>query len=112
MNTTYFIGRLVHTPEIKEVDNNKKVTNITVAVPRSYKNSNGDYETDFIDCVLWDRNAEKISSMKQGEELAVQGRIETKLYEKDDKKIKEYKVIVDRVKNLEKQKEKSEEKEI
>lgn len=47
--------------------------------------------------------------MSKGQQLAVQGRTETKLYEKDGKKIKDYKVVVDYVKNLDKTKEETKE---
>ena len=41
-NLTYLIGRLVKTPEVRQISEDKKITNITVAVPRNYKNVNGD----------------------------------------------------------------------
>ncbi len=109
MNNTFFIGRLVTDPELKETDNGKKVVNVTVAVPRSYKNKDGNYDADFIDCTFWEHNAEYVSKMSKGNELAVQGRTETKLYEKDGKKIKDYNVVVDSCKNLDKTKENSNE---
>ncbi len=109
MNNTYFIGRLVTDPELRETESGKKVVNVTVAVPRSYKNKDGNYDADFIDCAFWDHNAEYVSKMSKGNELAVQGRTETKLYEKDGNKIKDYKVVVDSCKNLDKTKENSNE---
>ena len=39
--------------KISTTENNKKRTYITVAVPRSYKNIDGNYETDVIRCILW-----------------------------------------------------------
>ena len=109
MNNTYFIGRLVSDPELKETDSGKKVSNVTIAVPRSYKNKDGNYDADFIDCVFWDYNAEYVSKMSKGQQLAVQGRTETKLYEKDGKTIKDYRVVIDYVKNLDKKIEKDNE---
>ncbi len=109
MNNTYFIGRLVTDPELRETESGKKVVNVTVAVPRSYKNKDGNYDADFIDCAFWDYNAEYVSKMSKGNELAVQGRTETRLYEKDGKKQKDYKVVVDSCKNLDKTKENSNE---
>lgn len=53
LNQTVIVGRLVREPELRETENGTKVTNITLAVPRSYKNVDGEYETDFISCVLW-----------------------------------------------------------
>lgn len=82
LNQTVLVGRLVKEPELKELDNGQKVTNITLAVPRSYKNSNGEYETDFIDCVLWNGVAEKTTEFcKKGDVIGVKGKIETSLYE-------------------------------
>ena len=48
VNNYFCVGRLVNEPEVKELEDGKKVTNITIAVPRSYKNANGEYETAFI----------------------------------------------------------------
>ena len=51
------VGRLVKTPEVVEKDNNKKISHITIAVPRSFKDSNGEYQTDFLNVVLFDQVA-------------------------------------------------------
>ena len=53
LNQVVMCGRLTSDPEINEVENGRKVTTITLAVPRSYKNAEGVYETDFIKCTLW-----------------------------------------------------------
>ena len=100
MNNTYFIGRLVTDPELKELENDKKVVNVTIAVPRSYKNKDGEYDADFLDCTFWDHNADYVSKMEKGNKIAVQGRTETKLYEKDGKTFKDYKVVVDHCEDL------------
>lgn len=87
LNQIVMIGRLVRDPELKESENGNKYTNITVAVPRSYKNVNGEYETDFIDCRLWTGVAENTAEFcKKGDLIGVKGRIETRVYEKDGEK--------------------------
>ncbi len=53
LNQTVLVGRIVSDPQINETENERKFTLIKLAVPRSYKNENGEYETDFIPCVLW-----------------------------------------------------------
>ena len=58
LNQTVIVGRLVRDPELYETETGRKLTNITLAVPRTYKNSEGQYETDFIPCVLWQGIAE------------------------------------------------------
>ena len=52
LNQFVLIGRLTKDPEIVELENGKKVSNITIAVPRDHKNSNGENNVDFIDCTL------------------------------------------------------------
>ena len=69
LNQIVIVGRLVRDPELRETDGGKKVTNITLAVPRSYKNVNGEYETDYIDCVLWTGN--QLSGKGNGGEAGV-----------------------------------------
>ena len=87
LNQIVIVGRLVRDPELRQTEGGKKVTNITLAVPRSYKNSSGEYETDFIDCVLWTGIAENTTEYcKRGDILGVKGRGQTKTFETDKKK--------------------------
>ena len=85
LNQTILVGRLVKNPELRETENGNKVTNITLAVPRSYKNSNGEYETDFISCVLWKGIAENAAEYcRRGDLLGVRGRLQTRVIEQED----------------------------
>jgi len=87
LNQIVIVGRLVRDPELRETDGGKKVTNITLAVPRSYKNVNGEYETDYIDCVLWTGIAENTSEYcRRGDILGVKGRVQTRTYEMENEK--------------------------
>ena len=99
VNNYFCVGRLVNEPEVKELEDGKKVTNITIAVPRSYKNADGEYETDFIDCTIWNNVAQSTSEYcKKGDMIGIKGRIETSIYEKDDgEKVKRTSVVADRV---------------
>ncbi len=84
LNQVVLAGRLVSDPEIFITDNNKKKTLVTVAVPRSYKNTDGNYDTDFIRCVLWNGIAESTSEYcRKGDIVGVKGRLQTSSYEKD-----------------------------
>lgn len=79
LNQTVIVGRLVKDPELYETENGNKVTNITLAVPRSFKNINGEYDTDFISCVLWKGIAENtVEYCKKGDLLGVKGRIQSR----------------------------------
>lgn len=98
LNQLVVIGRLTKDPELRQTENGKNVTNITLAVPRSYKNSNGEYETDFIDCVLWSGVAESTSEYcKKGDLIGVKGRVQTRVYEKDEVKKFATEVVAEKV---------------
>ena len=79
LNQTVLVGRLVQDPEIKELENDKKVCNITLAVTRSYKNADGIYETDFIPVTLWQGIAENVKEYcKKGDIVGVRGRLQVR----------------------------------
>ena len=85
MNNYNVIGRLVKDLEIKESENKKKYGYITVAVNRTYKNAEGNYDTDFIDMIVWNELAERISEYcHKGDLIGVTGRIETRMREVED----------------------------
>ena len=86
LNQIVIVGRLTRDPELRSTEGGKKVTNITLAIPRSYKNSEGVYETDFVDCVLWTCIAENTTEYcKKGDILGVKGRVQTRTYENAEK---------------------------
>lgn len=79
LNQIVLIGRLVQDPEIKELENGVKASYITLAVPRSHKNSDGIYETDFIPVKLLSGVAESTTEYcKKSDLLGIKGRIQTK----------------------------------
>ena len=102
LNQIVIAGRLTNEPETKELEDNRKVTYITVAVPRSYKNINGEYETDFIDCTLWNGIADSTAKYcHKGDVVGVKGRLQTTMV--DDKKITE--VVAEKISFLSSRKE-------
>ena len=77
LNQIVVVGRLVSDLEINETENGRKVTNITLAVPRSYKNSDGIYDTDFIPCTIWNEMAENAAEFcKKGDIIGIKGRLQ------------------------------------
>ena len=108
LNQIVIIGRLVRNPEIKESEGGHKYTNITLAVPRNYKNSNGEYESDFIDCRLWNGIAENTAEYcHKGDIVGIKGRIQTSSYEKDNQKHYITEVIAEKITFLSSKKEKA-----
>lgn len=85
LNQVVLVGRLTKELEIKELEDNKKVCNITIAVPRSYKNFKGEYETDFINCTLWNSIAQNTAEYcHKGDIVGIKGRLQTTSFEKED----------------------------
>lgn len=85
LNQAVLVGRIVYDPELRETDNGNKVANVTLAVPRSFKNSDGEYDTDFISCVLWKGVAENtVEYCKKGDLVGIKGRIQTRDVELED----------------------------
>ncbi len=98
LNNVMLVGRLANDFEKKSFDNGKEVMKISLAVNRSYKNPDGVYETDFIDCILWDGLANNISEYcKKGDVVGIRGRLQVSYYEKDDVKHKVIDVVVEKL---------------
>lgn len=78
LNQFVVVGRMVSDPEIKEAESGNKISIITLACPRSFKNTDGEYDTDFIDIVLWESIAEKTTQyVKKGDLVGIKGRIQS-----------------------------------
>lgn len=78
LNQVIIVGRVVEEPTIKEKEDEKKLCTITLAVPRSYKNVNGEYDVDFIPCILWNAIAQNtVEYVRKGDVVAIKGRIQT-----------------------------------
>ena len=83
MNSIQIIGRLTKKPEMKKAGE-YDLTKFTLAVGRKVKNANGEYETDFIPCVAWNKQAELVAKLEKGDQLAVCGTLQTREYENQE----------------------------
>ena len=98
MNNVMLVGRLVQDVEVNKLESGKEVARISLAVNRSFKNADGMYEVDFIDCILWDGLAKNIQEYcKRGDTVGVRGRLQVSHYEKDDVKRKAVDVVAERM---------------
>ena len=98
------MGRLTRDPEVKVTSTGKNVTSFTLAVNRPFKNSQGEYEADFINVQIWGKIAELVgNSCSKGHRLLVQGRLQIRQYVGKDG-VKKYatEVVADRVDFIEK----------
>lgn len=84
MNRTLLVGRLTADPELRTTPNGIATTRITVAVNR-IPNSNGERVADFINVVVWRRQAENVSKYcSKGSLVGIDGRIQTSSYDAQD----------------------------
>ena len=109
MNKVCLTGRVTKNIELKYTQNNIAITSFTLAVTRKFKNQNGEYESDFINCIAYKSTAELLSKyVKKGDLLGIEGRIQTRNYEdKDGKRVYVTEVIVDSIDFLQSRKDES-----
>lgn len=94
MNTWVGIGRLVRDPEVRYTQSGKACAKFTLAIDRR-RSGDGNQQADFIQCVAWEKIAEIISQYcTKGKKIAVEGRIQTRSYEKDGRKTYVTEVVV------------------
>nr|DAN16505.1 MAG TPA: Single strand binding protein [Caudoviricetes sp.] len=94
MNTWVGIGRLTRDPEVRYTQSGKACAKFTLAIDRR-KSADGNQQADFISCVAWEKTAEVISQYTgKGRKIAVEGRIQTRSYEKDGRKTYVTEVVV------------------
>lgn len=85
LNVVALLGRFTKDPELKYTQNNIPVTSFTLAVDRRYSGSDGEKQTDFINCVAWRQTAEFVSKwFRKGQLAAVDGSIQTRKYQDRD----------------------------
>ncbi len=86
INKVILVGRITKDPEVKFTASNIAVATFTVAVPRAFSDNSGERATDFIQCVVWRKQAENLGKyVKKGALLGVEGRIQNRSYETTDK---------------------------
>ena len=94
MNHFVGIGRLTRDPEVKYTQSGNAVARFTLAIDRR-RSADGNHQADFISCVAWEKLAEVISQYTaKGQKIAVEGRIQTRSYDKDGRKVYVTEVIV------------------
>lgn len=103
MNRVDLIGRLTKDIEIRYTQNQVPVASFNLAVNRKFKNQNGEYETDFINCIAFNKTADLLKQYtKKGDLIATEGRIQTRNYEKDGKKVYITEIVVESIEFLQK----------
>lgn len=98
LNQVVLVGRIVYDLELKKSESLKKYLVLTLAIPRSFKNMEGNYDTDFIRCIVWDSIAENTSLYcHKGDIVGVKGRLQSRNIDKQNKKETIMEVIAEKV---------------
>lgn len=85
MNRVILVGRITKDPEMKMTQSNIAVVSFTLAVNRQFSDAQGEKQADFIQCVVWRKQAENLARfVKKGALLGVEGRIQTRNYEAEN----------------------------
>ena len=106
MNKIILIGRSTKDIELKQTTAGASVAEFSIAVNRSFKNANGEYESDFFNCVAFSKLAETISKyVKKGDMFGLEGRLQTRNYtNREGKKVYVTEIVVENVEFLQQKK--------
>ena len=97
-NNVIIVGRTTTEPKLYTFDSGAKAVYLDIAVVRPFKNENNEFETDFIPVSFWHGTAEKLDEYcGKGSVIAIQGRLTTRLVDKQGVKTKVVDVVADRV---------------
>ncbi|MGN0984686.1 MAG: single-stranded DNA-binding protein [Gemmiger sp.] len=82
LNVVAIMGRLAADPQLRQTTTGKNVASFRIACDRGRKDANGQSQTDWLDCVAWDRQAEFVCRyFQKGSLIVVDGRLQTRQYQ-------------------------------
>ena len=85
INRTVLVGRITKDPELRYTSGNIAFARFTLAVNRTFAGPNGEREADFIQCIIWRKQAENLARfVRKGSLLGVEGRIQTGSYDDNE----------------------------
>lgn len=98
LNQIILVGRLTRDITVNKSEKGVTVSTIGLAIPRSFKNSEGNYDTDFIDCVAFDSVAKNTAEFcSKGDIVGVKGRVQSRRVGKDGKAETIMEIIAEKV---------------
>ncbi|MFE8113089.1 single-stranded DNA-binding protein [Mammaliicoccus sciuri] len=103
INKAVLVGRLVRDPEYRTTPSGVQVATFTLAVNRTFTNQQGEREADFINCVVFRKQAENVNQyLSKGKLAGVDGRLQSRSYENNEgKRVYVTEVVCDSVQFLE-----------
>jgi single-strand DNA-binding protein len=102
LNRVILIGRLTADPELRYTGSGTAVASFTLAVDRARRNQSGERETDFVNIVVWQKQAELCAQyLHKGRLAAVDGRLQLRSYEnREGQKVRVAEVVAESVRFL------------
>lgn len=98
LNQVVLVGRLSQDLETYILEDGRKVTHLNLAVQRPFKNMEGQYDVDFVNCSVWEGLSTVIEPYCQkGTMIALKGRIQAYKKEINEKKYTMYEVVAERI---------------
>jgi len=96
------VGRLTKNPDYRVTPSSVQITTFTLAVNRTFTNQQGEREADFINCVVFHKQAENVHNyLSKGKLAGIEGRLQTRNYKNsEDKTVYVTEVVCDRVQFL------------
>jgi len=99
-NQVTLMGNLTRDPELRTTPNGASVCSFSLALNRSYKNSEGNWTeaTDYIDIVAWGPLGERVAQyLTKGRPALVSGRLQSRSWEQDGNKRSKVEVVANDV---------------
>ncbi len=100
LNKALLYGNLTRDPELRALPSGMNVVNFSIATNRTFKDRDGkkQEQTDFHNVVVFGRQADTVNqSLKKGSSVFVEGRMQTRSWEKEGQKMYRTEVVADRV---------------
>ena len=99
-NQVTLMGNLTRDPELRTTPSGATVCSFSLALNRSYKNSEGNWTeaTDYIDIVAWGPLGERVAQyLTKGRPALVSGRLQSRSWEQDGNKRSKVEVVANDV---------------
>ncbi|EJG1262861.1 single-stranded DNA-binding protein [Staphylococcus pseudintermedius] len=103
LNRVVLVGRLTKDPEFRTTQSGVEVATFTLAVNRNFKSKNGEQQADFINCIVFRKQAENVNNyLNKGSLAGVDGRLQSRSYENQEgRRVFVTEVVCDSVQFLE-----------
>ena len=95
-NQVVLMGNLTRDPELRSTSNGQSVTSFSLALNRSYKDSEGNWQeaTDYVDVTAWGGLAERVNQyLSKGRPVLVVGRLQNRTWEQEGQKRSKVEVV-------------------